>query len=192
MKKDKEMLEVEQKVKVKKSMDELSIFIDDAEKKKQELLVKAKKAKVAGDARNYKLACMGLNNVLTNKNKAEQMLLTMDIVSSMKDISKMTVGFLDCMQTMCTELGSIAKNNKFGKVVKGFNKAMAAVEFQNQGLDALMEDTGASMDAFDVGFSSDVQREIDAMVDNEIATNESSFDDALEEKIKKLKNGIKG
>lgn len=191
MKKDKEMIEIEKKIKIKNAMDEMQAFVTKSEAKKEELLDKARKAKARNDSQSYKLACMGLASTMASKKKAEQMLLSMEVIISLKDISKMTTGFLSCMETLSKEVGVLAKNNKFGKVSKEFNKAMAEVNMQSDGLENLMEDLSMSSDNLDLGISSEFQQEIEKMLEQDIISNESELDLEIDKKLEQMKKKIK-
>lgn len=191
MKKDKSLIELEKKTKMKEALDEMACFVEKAEKKKEELIEKAKKAKRSNDKASYRLACIGLANTIAAKNKAEQMLLSMDVVMTLKDVSKMTSGFLGCMGTLCKEVSTLSKDNNFAKVSKEFSKAMMSFDIQSKGLDTLIEETTANFDNMDMGLGDNIMQEIEAMIDAEAVSDEEELDKSIERKLDKLKNSGK-
>ncbi len=191
MKKNKSLIELEKKAKIKQALEELAIFVDQLEKKKNALIDNAKTAKRRNDKPRYRLACIGLANAIASKNKAEQMLLSMDIMMTIKDVSRMTSDFLGCMGTLCKEVSSISKNNNFTKVSKEFSKAMISFDIQSQGLDTLMEEAIANFDTMDIGLDQSIIKEIETMIDFETTLDEEELEKSIEEKLELIKSSNK-
>lgn len=187
MRKDKSLIELEKKAKIKSAMEDLENFIKEAEKKKESLMQNAKTAKLKNDKTNYKLALMGLANTISAKNKVEQMLLSMDIVMTMRDVSKMTSGFLGCMSSLCKEVSVLSKDNSFASVSKGFAAAMRDFNINSQGLETLMDEATVNFEVMDLELDKSIMQEIEAMVDMEDFSGEEELDKSIEQKLERLK-----
>lgn len=181
------MAEIERKMRLKETMESLNKLVEKMERKKDEMLEKARAAMARGSQTSLNLAKVGLANALSTKKRAEEMLLQLDIMSSMRDITELTKGFLTVVQDTCGDIQAFSKNNNFNKVSKEMNKAFEAVNEQSEGLSQLMESSTMSMDALNFNFSVELQDEVDALIGGAAAAKEDAMDDEITAKIERLK-----
>lgn len=181
------MVEIERKTRLKETMESLSKLVEKMERKKDEMLEKARAAMARGSQTSLNLAKVGLANALSTKKRAEEMLLQLDIMSSMRDITELTKGFLTVVQDTCGDIQAFSKGNNFNRVGKEMSKAFEAVNEQSEGLAQLMEASTMSMDAMNFNFSADLQDEVDALIGGAAAAKEDAMDDEITAKIERLK-----
>ena len=181
------MAEIERKTRLKETMESLNKLVEKMERKKDEMLEKARAAMARGSQTSLNLAKVGLANALSTKKRAEEMLLQLDIMSSMRDITELTKGFLTVVQDTCGDIQAFSKNNNFNKVSKEMNKAFEAVNEQSEGLSQLMESSTMSMDALNFNFSVELQDEVDALIGGAAAATQDAMDDEITAKIERLK-----
>jgi len=187
MRKDKAMIDLEKKAKMKESLEEMNAFVEKAEGKKEELIAKAKKAKLKNDKPSYRLACLGLANIIARKNTVERMVLSMDVIMTLRDVSKMTSGFTDAMRMMSEEVAALSKDNNFSKISKEFSKAMASFDQQTAGLDNLLDETTLNLETMDTGLSDNMLKEIELMIDADAVLDEGELDKSIEKKLERLR-----
>ena len=181
------MAEIERKTRLKETMESLNKLVEKMERKKDEMQEKARAAMARGSQTSLNLAKVGLANALSTKKRAEEMLLQLDIMSSMRDITELTKGFLTVVQDTCGDIQAFSKNNNFNKVSKEMSKAFEAVNEQSEGLSQLMESSTMSMDALNFNFSVELQDEVDALIGGAAAAKEDAMDDEITAKIERLK-----
>ena len=184
---DSGMEEIERKTKLKETMESLNKLIEKMDRKKDEMLEKARAAMARGSQTSLNLAKVGLANALSTRKRAEEMLLQLDIMSSMRDITELTKGFLSVVSETCGEIQAVSKGNNFNKVSKEMAKAFEAVNEQSDGIAELMESSSMSMDALNFNFSGELQDEVDALIGGTAAAAENAMDDEITAKIERLK-----
>lgn len=184
---NKELLELERKARFDKSITDLNNLVEKMDKKVAEMLEKARVAKLKNSQSSLNLAKVGLANALSTKRRAEQMIMQLDIMSSMKDISELTKGFLTVVQDACDDIAIFTKGNNFGKVGKKVNKAFAAASQQGEMLEQMMSLNVGSLDALNFNFSDELNDEIDALINEQAAASEDALDDEIAKKIEQLK-----
>lgn len=184
---NKELLELERKAKFDKSITDLNNLVEKMDKKVAEMLEKARVAKLKNSQSSLNLAKVGLANALSTKRRAEQMIMQLDIMSSMKDISALTKGFLTVVQDACDDIAVFTKGNNFGKVSKEVNKAFAAANQQGEMLEQMMSFNVGSLDALNFSFSDELNDEIDTLINGQAAASEDAMDDEIAKKIEQLK-----
>lgn len=184
---NKELLELERKTKFNKIIESLNELVEKMDKKIGEMLEKARNAQLKNSQSSLNLAKVGLANALSTKRRAEQMIMQLDIMSSMRDISELTKGFLSVVQDACTDIFEFTRNNNFGKVSKEVNKAFAAANQQGEMLEQMMELNVGSLDALNLGFSEELNEEIDTLINGQAAASEDAMDDEIAKKIEQLK-----
>lgn len=189
---NKELLELERKTKFNKTIESLNALVEKMDKKVGEMLEKARTAKLKNSQSSLNLAKVGLANALSTKRRAEQMIMQLDIMSSMRDISELTKGFLSVVQDACGDISEFTKNNNFGKVSKEVNKAFAAANQQGEMLEQMMEFNTGSLDALNFNFSDELNDEIDTLINGQAAASEDAMDDEIAKKIAQLKKTQQG
>lgn len=186
-KEDKEMLEIQRKTRLKETLESLNNLVEKMDRKKEEMLEKARSAMARGSQTSLNLAKVGLANALSTRKRAEEMLLQLDIMSSMRDITELTKGFLSVVQDTCGDIMAFSKDNNFNKVSKEMEKAFNAVNEQSDGLARLMEGSSLSLDALNFNFSNELQDEVNALIEGQAAASENAMDDEISAKIERLK-----
>lgn len=184
---DKEMMEIERKARLNRTLETLGALVEKMDRKKDEMLEKARAAKLKGSQSSLNLAKVGLASALATRRRAEEMLMQLDIMASMKDIAGVTQDFLSVVSDTCGDIMQFTKNNHFGKVNKEVTKAFAAMNAQSESLDLLMESSTFSFDAMNMGISDDLNSEIDALISGQAAASEDAMDDEITQKIERLK-----
>lgn len=184
---DKEMLEIERKARLNRTLESLEHLVEKMDGKKDEMLEKARQAKLKGSQASLNLAKVGLANALSTKRRAEEMLMQLDILSSMRDITEITKGFLGVMQDICGDILQFTKDNNFSKVGKEVSRAFAAVNEQSEGIAAIMESSAYSLDTLNMQMSGDLNDEIDALIAGQAAASEDAMDDEIAKKLERLK-----
>ena len=185
---NKELLELERKTKFNKTIESLNSLVEKMDKKVGEMLEKARTAKLKNSQSSLNLAKVGLANALSTKRRAEQMIMQLDIMSSMRDISELTKGFLTVVQDACEDISEFTKGNNFSKVSKEVNKAFAAANQQGEMLEQMMNFNVGSLDALNFNFSDELNDEIDTLINEQAAASEDAMDDEIAKKIEKLKS----
>lgn len=183
----KEELELERKTRLNASIARLEKVVEKMDRKKDEMIVKAKNAKLKGSESSLKLAKVGLANALATKKRAEEMLMQLDILGSMRDIAESTKGFLEVVQDTCGDIRELTRDNNFAKVGKELTKTFEAVNMQSEGLATLMETGTVNMDAVNMDFSADLSDEIDLLIEGEAVAQENSMDEQIAQKLERLK-----
>lgn len=183
----KEELELERKTRLNASIARLEKVVEKMDRKKDEMIVKAKNAKLKGSESSFKLAKVGLANALATKKRAEEMLMQLDILGSMRDIAESTKGFLEVVQDTCGDIRELTRDNNFAKVGKELTKTFEAVNMQSEGLATLMETGTVNMDAVNMDFSAELSDEIDLLIEGEAVAQENSMDEQIAQKLERLK-----
>lgn len=183
----KEELEIERKTRLNASISRLEKVVEKMDRKKDEMIVKAKNAKLKGSESSLKLAKVGLANALATKKRAEEMLMQLDILGSMRDIAESTKGFLEVVQDTCGDIRELTRDNNFAKVGKELTKTFEAVNMQSEGLATLMETGTVNMDAVNMDFSAELSDEIDLLIEGEAVAQENSMDEQIAQKLERLK-----
>ena len=184
--------ELEKKMLINKTINTMNKQIQKLEEQKKVYIEAGKTAKQKGLTAQYSLALSGLKMTLTQQKRVYEMKLNFEITSQMKDMSQMTVQFLDGMSSLSKDMMKITKEKDFLKVQKQFNEAMMGMEMQTEQLENFMDDTQS---AFSTGtMSSESENaEIEALFTNTAAADgmtESMIDKELEALKKKIDSGI--
>ena len=118
---------------------------------------------------------------IAQQKRVYEMKLNFEITSQMKDMSKMTVEFLDGMS-------SLSKEKDFLKVQKQFTEAMTSVEVQTEQMEEFMDETQSTFATAYSG-SEEENKELDGLMSNEAVSDnmtESMIEKELEELKKKM------
>ena len=179
---------IETQAKIAGFMKKAGKFTAEIDAKKDELLTKAKKAKLNNDHTGFKIACSGLATFISLKNRVEKMASTMDILSTLKDVSEMAGGFMSGIESVCKDISANVKGLNFAKMGKVFDSTMGGLSNMFEGLDGFVNDMSLGFDSLDSTVDPDLARQISDMIDKEeISKEEDNLDKVIEEKLKKLK-----
>lgn len=186
-KKDKEMLEIEKKARMKQTMESLNSLVVKMENKKAELTEKAKEARRKNSAANFNLAKVGLANAIATQKRAADMLMQLDIMTSMREVSELSKGFLECIGDTCKDINRFAKDNNFAKANKQLQQAYSVVNEQDDKLAMLMESGAMAAEEMNFAFSDEINGEIEALLGDDAAPAGDSLDDEISKKLEKLR-----
>ncbi len=133
--------DLEQKLVIKKTLNNLNKQINDLEAKKKTAIDKARVAKQNGLTSEYNLALSLYRASVTQQKRAREMLLNFEITTQMKDMASLTKEFLKSLSILSREMVKLTNNKDFLKVQQQFEKAITGVETQSQQLDVMMDES---------------------------------------------------
>ncbi|MDR0426958.1 MAG: hypothetical protein LBH24_07310 [Clostridiales bacterium] len=174
---------------VEATIEQTEAFVYKAEKKRRELLDRAKTAKARGDKLSYSMAVNALRTVMLQQKRAEQMVLSMQIMLDYRDVNALTGSFMESMQFMCSEMGQMPDLKKMSKVADEFNKNMAKAAHQTALVDEYMTAMSESMSAMDY---EDVPQddEIGRLIESQLAAELDAEDIEIAKKLQEAKEKL--
>lgn len=182
-----EKKEMQRRLLIKQTMKSIEKYIAGLNKQYENYVEIAKVAKMKGADQQFKLAVSAIRTVTSQKQKAEEMLLNIQITSQMRDLTKMTKGFLTTMNTMSKDMIKTTKSMDFDNVTKNFETALDNVEVATDRLDTLLDSSNDSYAS--IADNSKISNdEIAKMIDLEIAHQESVLNSNIDAKMEKLNN----
>ena len=182
-----EKKEMQRRLLIKQTMKSIEKYIAGLNKQYESYVEIAKVAKMKGADQKFKLAVSAIRTVTSQKQKAEEMLLNIQITSQMRDLTKMTKGFLTTMNTMSKDMIKTTKSMDFDNVTKNFETALDNVEVATDRLDTLLDSSNDSYAS--IADNSKISNdEIAKMIDLEIAHQESVLNSNIDAKVEKLNN----
>ena len=137
--KSKQEKNLEQKLAIKKTLNNLNKQIEELEKKKKTAIEKARVARESGLDAEYNLALSLYRASVSQQKRAREMLLNFEITTQMKDMAALTKEFLKALSILSREMVSLTNNKDFLKVQQQFEKAITGVETQSKQLDSMMD-----------------------------------------------------
>lgn len=132
---------LEQKLAIKKTLNNLNKQVNELEKTKTSAIEKARVAKENGLTAEYNLALSLYRASVTQQKRAREMLLNFEITTQMKDMASLTKEFLKGLSVLSHEMVKLTNNKDFLKVQQQFEKAITGVETQAQQLDVMMDES---------------------------------------------------
>lgn len=180
---------LEQKMLLKKTINNMNKQINALEDAKKVYIEKAKKAKQAGLESQYNLALSGYKLTLAQQKRAQEMLLNFEITSQMKDMSAMTGEFLQGLSVLSKEMVKLTKDKEFLKVQAEFEKAMQGVQNRTEQMDVFME---MSQDGFQNSTTSEdtISDEEFAKIIEEETIQDEMTSDKIDAELESLKKKI--
>lgn len=178
--------EMKQKMLIKQTINEMNKQIAKLEQQKQTYIKAGADAKKAGLEAQYKLAVTGLRMTIVQQKRVQQMKLNFEITSQMRDMSKMTVEFLDGMSSISKDMMKITKDVNFKKVTQNFTEAMMGVEVQTEQMEQFMDETSSS---FETSFNADgdEKKEVEALIDNVASGGSDGVEASIDKELEDLK-----
>ena len=137
--KSKQEKNLEQKLAIKKTLNNLNKQIEELEKKKKTAIEKARVARENGLTAEYNLALSLYRASVLQQKRAREMLLNFEITNQMKDMASLTKEFLKGLSILSREMVKLTNNKDFLKVQQQFEKAITGVETQSKQLDTMMD-----------------------------------------------------
>lgn len=180
--------EIQKKMLIKQTINAMNKQIQKLEEQKKTYIEAGKKAKQQGLSAQYNLALSGLRMTIAQQKRVYEMKLNFEITSQMKDMSKMTVEFLDGMSSLSKDMMKLTKEKDFLKVQKQFTEAMTSVEVQTEQMEEFMDETQSTFATAYSG-SEEEHKELDGLMSNEAVSDnmtESMIEKELEELKKKM------
>ena len=96
--------EIQKKMLIKQTINSMNKQIQKLEEQKKSYIEAGKQAKQQGLSAQYNLALSGLRMTIAQQRRVYEMKLNFEITSQMKDMSKMTVEFLDGMSSLSKDM----------------------------------------------------------------------------------------
>ena len=189
--KSKEEKAMEQKILVRRTINNINKYIKQLEKKKDEYITLAKSGVKEGDKGQAKLAISGLKIVMSQEKMAKRVKMSMDLAMQMRDLTGMTASFLDGMSSLSKEMGKTAKNMEFLKVQKEFQNAMMGVESTTESLDLMMQESDSMFEGLAANDEID-DKEINDLINIQATQDENAIDKEIEEKLKEIQKTLLG
>ena len=180
--------EIQKRMLVKKTLNLMNKQIEKLEQQKEQYINAGREAKQRGLAAQYDMALSGLRMTLIQQRRVYEMKLNFEITSQMKDMSQMTVDFLNGMGALSKEMMQITKVKDFGKVQKQFEEAMVGAEVQMEALESFMESTETSF-ASSFSGTAEEKQELDSLISVEAQSFEKT-DALIEKELVELKKKI--
>ncbi|MDE7463505.1 MAG: hypothetical protein K2M48_00620 [Clostridiales bacterium] len=187
----KESRRIKEQVLVNSAISSIKKQLNDLENSRNKYIEAAATARENGITSQYELAKNAIKIVTAQKTVVEQMLLSLQLSSQIKDVSEMTKSFADGMKLLTGSITDTTENLNFEKVGKQMSKAMISTQLKQEQSDAFLDASQAGFSGF-AASGSDVK---DADIDRMIADGTGgTLDDelsALEKKIKSFNNSEK-
>lgn len=181
--------EIEKRMLVRKTINEMNKQIDKLEQQKKVFIEKATEAKKKGLESQYSLAITGYKMTAVQQKRAQEMLLNFEITSQMKDMTMMTSQFLGGMSVLSKEMSKLADSKEFVQVQKEFERAMVSAEDQAERIDAFMEMSKDTFSNQHVGKIEDSNDDIEKMIAENVAQSDIAGD-SVEDEIEALRKKI--
>lgn len=180
--------EIQKKMLIKQTINSMNKQIQKLEEQKKSYIEAGKQAKQQGLSAQYNLALSGLRMTIAQQRRVYEMKLNFEITSQMKDMSKMTVEFLDGMSSLSKDMMKLTKEKDFLKVQKQFTEAMTSVEVQTEQMEEFMDETQSTF-ATSYSGTAEENGELENLMTNEAVSanmTEAMIDKELEELKKKM------
>lgn len=197
MRKSKSEIQMEQKMLVNKTLNTMKSFVNKLEPKIDYFIEKAKEAKAKNIPSQYNNAVRMIKATMSQKKRAEEMLLWFEMTNQMKEISEMSSQFFKGMEIVSVEMAKLTpKNKEFDKILRNIENGMKASNLQANQVNSFMERAGDLFDSFvesgDEEMISD--KEVDALINGMLISEEAAKTPKAEEpaavkEVKKESNG---
>lgn len=181
--------EIEKRMLVKKTLNQMNKQIEKLEEQKQVYIDAAKRATREGLSAQVNLALSGLKMTMSQQKKAKEMLLNFEITSQMKDMSMMTTEFLKAMGSLSKEMVKLTDNKQFMEVQKEFEKAMDGVQMQTEQMDVFLDMNQGTFASASKDSSGVTDAEVKSMIDEELS-QETIGDASIDQEIEQIKKKL--
>ena len=174
---------LEAKLAIRQGVNELKKCDRSLEKKKEELIKFAQEAKKQGISQQYNMAVSGLKMVLSYQKRCKAMMLQIQMTESMRDLTTMNANFVKLMGNVGKEVSNVTKSTNFAKNMLDFEKGMLSAETAMDQLESFLEDSGM---AFETDVESDVEDEINKMIDATGAAEINALEDEIDKRLAEI------
>ncbi len=183
--KTKEEKALEARMVIRRGINDLKKCDRSLEKKKNEMIAHAQSAKAQGISQQYNVAVSGLKMILSYQKRCKAMILQIQMAESMRDLTIMNARFVKLMGNVGKEVSKVTQATNFTRNQLAFEKGMVSAEAAMEQLEGFMEETGM---AFESDMETDLDKEIENMID---ATGAAAIDELDAEIDRKLKESEK-
>ena len=181
--KSREEKEMERKLAIKRTLNELTKADRSMQKKKDEMLKLAQDAKEKGIEREYITAKNGLKSMMKFQQNVQAVKLRIQIAESMRDVSSVNMKALNTMGAIGKEIGTLMNSANFAKNQAAFEMGMMKMDEMLSQMEGLMEDTDMSLNE-----TSDetLDSEIEQLIAATGAAQATKEDDEINQMLKNL------
>ena len=179
--KSKQQKEFEKKMAIKKTINEMNKQIAKLEESEKNFIEIAKRAKAQGIESQLNIAMNSLKMTMAHKKRVQEMLLNFQIMTQTKDMLMTTSEFLKGMGELSKDMSKLCDDKEFRKVAEAFEKAMYNTEQQTERMDMFLDQSKDSFANLSSIENKDTVKDedINALIDNELATSIKAEDDEL-------------
>lgn len=187
----KEKRELQKKILIKKTMNNMERYCAKLESQKGLYKQAAIKAKKIGSASQLSLALSGYKSASAQELRAQEMLLNFQLTSQMKDLSRMTLEFLNGMSVLSKDMAKITKNTDFLKVQTQFENAMQGMEESSEKMDVFLDASNTTFSQYANKASGEMDGELNKIIDAEMSAEDSSIDEEIDKALRNIDNSLK-
>ena len=182
--KSKEEKRIERSIEVRKGISSLKRSIRGLHKSEGQWLNKAKRAKKIADKEQYEFLKRQLKKTIAQRRARERQLLSIETAAQIKDQAERDADFAMSMGSVAKAISDVYGSVDFAKTQKNFEKALMQAETLQQQVEIFLEMTqehvmSGEMEGEDKLIS---DKEIDAMLEEEVVREEGGTADAEIEK----------
>lgn len=172
--------EMEAKLAIRQGINELKKCDRTLEKKKDEMIRHAQEAKRQGISQQYSVAVSGLKMILSYQKRCKAMMLQIQMTESMRDLTTMSSRFVKLMGNVGKEVSKVTKSTNFVKNQLAFERGMMSAETAMDQLEGFLENSGM---AFESETETDINAEIEAMIDATGAAEINALDAEIDRRL---------
>ena len=183
--KSKEQKQLEARLAIKRSIQELNKCDKSLERKKDEMIRHAQEAKRQGITQQYNMAMSSLKMILGYQKRTRAMVLQIQMAESMRDLTTMSTRFVETLGNVGKEMGALVKNANFAKNQLEFEKGMLQADNVMQQLEDFLDGTGMSREEMS---DEEMNEEVERLIDVTGAAESDPVDDEIERRLKEIES----
>ena len=183
--KSKEQKQLEARLAIKRSIQELNKCDKSLERKKDEMIRHAQEAKRQGIMQQYNMAISSLKMILGYQKRTRAMVLQIQMAESMRDVTTMSTKFVETLGNVGKEMGALVKNADFAKNQLEFEKGMLQADNVMQQLEDFLDGTGMSLEEMS---DEEMNEEVERLIDVTGAAESDPVDDEIERRLKEIES----
>ena len=183
--KSKEQKQLEARLAIKRSIQELNKCDKSLERKKDEMIRHAQEAKRQGITQQYNMAMRSLKMILGYQKRTRAMVLQIQMTESMRDLTTMSTRFVETLGNVGKEMGALVKNANFAKNQLEFEKGMLQADNVMQQLEDFLDGTGMSLEEMS---DEEMNEEVERLIDVTGAAESDPVDDEIERRLKEIES----
>ena len=185
--KSKEEKEMERKLAIRRTMNELNRCKKSMDKKKIEMMQLAIQAKASGLSREYATAKNGLISIMKYSQTLEAVRMRLQIAETMRDMSSASMKAVKSMGDIGKELSGIMEKTNFAQNQVAFEMGSLKMEQMMSQMDDMLESTSDMSSGYDTETSEDEwSKTADALIEASLNVQPTASDKEIDELIKKV------